>query len=116
MYDIIIVGAGPAGMTAAIYASIARKKILLLEKSVYGGQIVTADKIKNYPGFDEISGYEYATKLYNQLKNFNPDIKFEGPRQWSRPRRQRQRPASSWSAPATGGWGTPTDGGWRKHR
>ncbi|MBR6690958.1 MAG: thioredoxin-disulfide reductase [Bacilli bacterium] len=77
MYDIIIVGAGPAGMTAAIYASIARKKILLLEKSVYGGQIVTADKIKNYPGFDEISGYEYATKLYNQLKNFNPDIKFE---------------------------------------
>jgi len=77
MYDIIIVGAGPSGMTAGIYASIARKKILILEKSVYGGQIVSADKIKNYPGFEEISGYEYATKLYNQLKNFNPDIKFE---------------------------------------
>ena len=77
MYDIIIVGAGPAGMTAAIYASQARKKILLLEKSVYGGQIVSADKVKNYPGFEEISGYEYATKLYNQVKTFNPDFKFE---------------------------------------
>ena len=77
MYDIIIIGAGPAGMTAAIYASQARKKILLLEKSVYGGQIVSADKVKNYPGFEEISGYEYATKLYNQVKKFNPDIKFE---------------------------------------
>ena len=77
MYDIIIVGAGPAGMTAAIYAAQARKKILILEKSVYGGQIVTADKVKNYPGFEEISGYEYATKLYNQVKTFNPDFKFE---------------------------------------
>ena len=41
---------------------------IILEKSVYGGQIVVADKIKNYPGFEEISGYEYATKLYNQVK------------------------------------------------
>ena len=77
MYDIIIVGAGPAGMTAAIYACQARKKVLLLEKSVYGGQIIAADKVKNYPGFEEISGYEYATKLYNQVKKLNPDIKFE---------------------------------------
>lgn len=77
MYDIIIIGAGPAGMTAAIYASQARKKILILEKSVYGGQIVSADKVKNYPGFEEISGYEYATKLYEQVKKYNPDFKFE---------------------------------------
>lgn len=77
MYDIIIVGAGPAGMTACIYACQAKKKVLLLEKSVYGGQIVIADKVKNYPGFEEISGYEYANKLYNQVKKFNPDIKFE---------------------------------------
>ena len=77
MYDIIIIGSGPAGMTAAIYSSIARKKVLVLEKSVYGGQIITTDKIKNYPGFEEISGYEFATNLYNQMKNFNPDIKFE---------------------------------------
>jgi len=77
MYDIIIIGAGPAGMTAAIYASQARKNILVLEKEVYGGQILKADKVKNYPGFEEISGYEYSTKLYNQVKNLNPDIKFE---------------------------------------
>ncbi len=77
MYDIIIIGCGPAGMTAGIYASIARKKILIFEKSFYGGQIVNANKIKNYPGFDEISGYDYATKLYSQLKNYNPEIKFE---------------------------------------
>ena len=77
MYDIIIIGAGPAGMTAAIYASQARKNVLLLEKEVYGGQILKADKVKNYPGFEEISGYEYSTKLYNQVKSLNPDIKFE---------------------------------------
>lgn len=77
MYDIIIIGAGPAGMTAAIYACQARKNVLLLEKEAYGGQILKADKVKNYPGFEEISGYEYSTKLYNQVKNLNPDIKFE---------------------------------------
>ena len=77
MYDIIIVGAGPAGLTASIYACIARKKVLILEKGVYGGQIVNAHNIKNYPGFEEISGYDYATKLYSQAKNLGPDIKFE---------------------------------------
>ncbi len=77
MYDIIIIGCGPAGMTAGIYASIAKKKILILEKEIYGGQIVNANKIKNYPGFEEITGFDYATKLYNQLKNYNPEIKFE---------------------------------------
>lgn len=77
MYDIIIIGAGPAGLTAAIYGSIARKKVLVLEKEVYGGQILKANKIKNYPGFEEISGYEYATKLYNQAKSLNAEIKIE---------------------------------------
>jgi len=77
MYDIIIVGAGPAGMTAAIYANLARKKVLLLEKEAYGGQILKAECVKNYPGFNEISGFEYATKLYNQVKELNTDIKFE---------------------------------------
>lgn len=77
MYDIAIIGAGPAGMTAAIYALQARKKVLLLEKSTYGGQILNASSIRNYPGFEEISGFEYATNLYNQVKNLNPDIKFE---------------------------------------
>lgn len=77
MYDIIIIGAGPSGMTAGIYAEQARKNVLILEKDTYGGQILKADKVKNYPGFNEISGFEFATKLYNQLKELEPNIKFE---------------------------------------
>lgn len=77
MYDIIIMGAGPSGMTAGIYAKQARKNVLILEKDTYGGQILKADKVKNYPGFTEISGFEFATKLYTQLKFLEPDIKFE---------------------------------------
>ena len=77
MYDIIIVGAGPAGMTAALYATQARKKVLLFEKEAYGGQILKAHKVKNYPGFSEISGFDFATNLYNQLTNLNIEIKFE---------------------------------------
>ena len=77
MYDIIIIGAGPAGMTAALYASQARKKVLLLEKDVYGGQILKANKVKNYPGFKEISGFDFASNLYNQLTELNVEIKFE---------------------------------------
>ena len=75
MYDIIIIGAGPAGMTAALYAKQARKNILVLEKEIYGGQILKADKIKNYPGFKEISGYEFSNNLYNQLTDLGVEIK-----------------------------------------
>ena len=75
IYDIIIVGAGPAGMTAAIYAKQARKNVLILEKDIYGGQILKANIIKNYPGFNEISGYEFANKLYNQITELNVNIK-----------------------------------------
>lgn len=78
MYDIIIVGAGPSGMTAALYAKQAGKNVLVLEKETYGGQILKAHKVKNYPGFNEISGFEFATNLYNQLTNLNVDFKFEG--------------------------------------
>ena len=77
MYDIIIIGAGPAGMTAALYGAQARKKILVLEKEIYGGQILKADTVKNYPGFKEISGYEFANNLYNQLTDLSIEIKFE---------------------------------------
>lgn len=77
MYDIIIIGGGPAGLTACIYASIARKNVLLLEKNVCGGQILKTDKVKNYPGFEEISGYDYSMKLLNQAESYNPDIKYE---------------------------------------
>ena len=77
MYDIIIIGAGPAGLTAALYALRSNKKILVLEAKSYGGQIVNASKIENYPGIPLISGFEYATTLYNQVKDFGAEIKFE---------------------------------------
>lgn len=77
MYDIIIIGAGPAGLTAAIYALRAGKKVLILEKKAYGGQIVNATKVKNYPGFLEISGLELAENMYEQVKAFSGEVKFE---------------------------------------
>lgn len=77
MYDITIIGAGPAGMTAALYAKQARKKVLVFEKEACGGQILKANTVKNYPGFKEISGFEFATNLYNQLTNLEIEIKFE---------------------------------------
>ena len=77
MYDIIIIGAGPAGLTAGIYAKQANKKVLILEKEIYGGQILKANSVKNYPGFYEISGYEFANKLYTQVKELDIQIKTE---------------------------------------
>ena len=77
MYDIIIIGAGPAGMSAAIYAGRSNKKTLLLEASVYGGQIINTPSIENYPVEESISGYDFANKLYNQVKNIGTEIKFE---------------------------------------
>lgn len=77
MYDIIIVGAGPAGLTAAIYALRANKKVLVLEGKTYGGQIVNAQRIDNYPGMPHISGFDFATNLYNQAKELGAEIKFE---------------------------------------
>lgn len=77
MYDIIIIGGGPAGLTAALYAGRANKKILVLEAKVPGGQIVNAHEVTNYPGIDNISGADYATNLYNQVINLGVEVKFE---------------------------------------
>ena len=77
MYDIIIVGAGPAGLTAALYALRANKKVLVLEAKNYGGQILNAATVENYPGVEKITGYEFATNLYNQVKKLGCEIKFE---------------------------------------
>ena len=77
MYDIIIIGAGPAGLTAAIYGKRASKKVLVLEARSYGGQIINTLKIENYPVAANISGFEFATNLYNQVKNLGVDIIFE---------------------------------------
>lgn len=77
MYDIIIVGAGPAGLTAAIYARRASKKVLVLEAKTYGGQIINTLEIDNYPAEPHISGFDFATKLYNQAKEIGAEIVFE---------------------------------------
>ena len=77
MYDIIIIGAGPAGLTAAIYASRANKKVLVLEAKNYGGQIINTNDIENYPGIEHISGFDYATNLYNQVKSLGVEVVFE---------------------------------------
>ena len=77
MYDIIIIGAGPAGLTAGIYARRASKKTLILEAITYGGQIINTLDIENYPVERHISGYDFATKLYNQTKDLGAEIIFE---------------------------------------
>lgn len=66
MYDIIVIGAGPAGLTAAIYARRAEKSVLVIEKSSFGGQIASSPRVENYPGFVEISGVELADRLIEQ--------------------------------------------------
>lgn len=77
MYDIVIVGAGTAGLSAAIYAERAGKKALVLEAAAYGGQIINTPDIENYPGIAHISGFDFATGLYNQAKDLGAEIKFE---------------------------------------
>ena len=77
MYDIIIVGAGPAGLTAALYALRANKKVLVLEAKAYGGQILKTNKVENYPGIDNISGYDLANNMYNQVMKLNCEFKYE---------------------------------------
>ena len=77
MYDIIIVGAGPAGLTAALYALRANKKVLVIEAMTYGGQIINARKIENYPGIQTISGFDFANNLYNQVNALGMEYKNE---------------------------------------
>jgi len=74
MYDIIIVGAGPAGLTAAIYARRAGKTVLVLEKDTFGGQVTFSPKLENYPGFQEISGNELAQKMLEQALALGAEV------------------------------------------
>ena len=67
MYDIIIIGAGPAGLTAAIYARRAEKSVLVIEKDTFGGQITSSPRVENYPGFVDISGNELADRMIEQV-------------------------------------------------
>lgn len=66
MYDIIVIGGGPAGLTAALYARRANKTVLVIEKGTFGGQITFSPKVENIPGFAQITGNEFAEKLVEQ--------------------------------------------------
>src|SRR5699024_8911671 len=70
IYDVIIAGAGPAGMTAAVYASRANLDTLLLERGVPGGQVADTEDIENYPGFENIKGQELSTKMFEHAQKF----------------------------------------------
>lgn len=77
MFDIIIIGAGTAGMTAAIYAKRAGKSVLLFEKQSFGGQIVYAPSVENFPAVGKISGTELADKMFSQVTELQTEIKFD---------------------------------------
>lgn len=77
MYDIIIIGAGPAGLTAALYARRAEKSVLLIEKSSFGGQITQSPRVENYPGFVAMSGSELGEKLFDQVMTHGADIELD---------------------------------------
>ncbi|MBO4419676.1 MAG: thioredoxin-disulfide reductase [Oscillospiraceae bacterium] len=77
MYDVIIVGAGPAGLTAAIYARRASKTVLVLEAKAWGGQIINTPDIENYPVVAHISGADFANELYNQALALGAEVKLE---------------------------------------
>lgn len=77
MYDVIIIGSGPAGLTSAIYLLRANRRVLILEKESIGGQIISSSKVSNYPGFGEISGMELMDNLYNQVVNLGGEVVLE---------------------------------------
>lgn len=77
MYDIVIVGAGTAGLSAAIYGVRAGKSVLVLESKAYGGQIIYSPEVENYPGIAKISGYEFAKNLYDQAISLGAEYEQE---------------------------------------
>lgn len=74
MYDVIVIGGGPAGLTAALYSLRADKTALIIEKGGFGGQITHSPKIENYPGFEQISGNELADKMVEQVLAQGADV------------------------------------------
>ena len=76
-YDIVIIGAGMAGLTAAIYGARAGKKVLVIESGLTGGQIVSSLVVENWPGYEKISGKELMDKIYHQANNSGAEIRNE---------------------------------------
>ena len=74
LYDVIIVGGGPAGLTAALYARRANKTALIIEKATFGGQITHSPKVENIPGFVALSGNEFAEKMVEQVMEQGADV------------------------------------------
>ena len=77
MYDMLIIGGGPAGLTAAIYAARAGVKPLVLESLTCGGQVITTSEIENYPAITKIEGWRFADELRRQAESFGTDIRTE---------------------------------------
>ena len=77
MYDILVIGGGPAGLTAAIYALRAGKSVLIIEKGGFGGQIAFSPKVENIPGFKQISGSAFAEQLVDQALSLGADAELE---------------------------------------
>ena len=77
MADVIIIGAGPAGLSAAIYVQRAGKQAMVLEAMSFGGQIVNTPEVENYPGISKISGFDFAMALYEQATSLGAEIVFD---------------------------------------
>lgn len=76
IYDVIIIGAGPAGMTAAVYTSRANLSTLMIERGIPGGQMANTEEVENYPGFDHILGPELSTKMFDHAKKFGAEYAY----------------------------------------
>ncbi len=76
-YDVIVIGGGPAGMTAALYTLRAGKTVLVLEKEGFGGQIATSPRLENYPTIESISGSEWSDRLFEQITNLGAGFELE---------------------------------------
>ncbi|MBO5281015.1 MAG: FAD-dependent oxidoreductase [Clostridia bacterium] len=74
MYDIIVIGGGPAGLTAAVYARRANKTVLVMEKGTFGGQITSSPKVENIPGFVSVSGNEFGEALMGQAMELGAEV------------------------------------------
>ena len=75
-YDIVIIGAGPAGLAAGLYAARARRSTVLLERKVTGGQIALTSVIENYPGFDEVDGFELGQMMQRQAEKYGMEMSY----------------------------------------